>query len=158
MLNRHFDDSLEDLNILDLRFGFLVKNSVYSRLETSGNLQFSQKVSKSRCETVLFYLISGLCLFCFYKLRTTDENSIERVPSKFPNSSRNVSKQFPKRSPKDPDRFPNSSRKASNGSETVPEQFPESPPPKKTHPPTVPKTVPNKLQTRTEQVTQKFKT
>ena len=42
---------LKDLNILDLRFGFLVENCVYSRLETFGNPQFGQQITKFSFET-----------------------------------------------------------------------------------------------------------
>ena len=46
MLKSTFPGFLEDLNTLDLGFGFLVNNCVYSRLETSGNLQVGQQITK----------------------------------------------------------------------------------------------------------------
>ena len=52
-MNRLFEVFLKDLSILDLRFGFLVKNWVCSRLETSENSQFGQKVSKYTCDCFL---------------------------------------------------------------------------------------------------------
>ena len=47
-----FNVFLEDLSILDLGFGFLVKNYVYSRLETSGNPQFGQHITNFSFEKV----------------------------------------------------------------------------------------------------------
>ena len=44
-LNQNFEVCLEDLSILDLRFGFLVNNCVYSRLETFENPQFGQHIT-----------------------------------------------------------------------------------------------------------------
>ena len=38
--------------MLDLGFGFLVKNRVYSRLETSENPQFGQQITKFGFETI----------------------------------------------------------------------------------------------------------
>ena len=59
--NRILKVFLEDLNILDLIFGFLVKNWVYSRLETSVNPQFGQTITKKKIETVCWLnLLSGL--------------------------------------------------------------------------------------------------
>ena len=52
--NLCFEAFLEDLTVLDLRFGFLVKNYVYSRLETSGNLQFGQNITKFSFENVFY--------------------------------------------------------------------------------------------------------
>ena len=46
---------LQDLSILDLGFGSLVKNYVYNRLETSGNPEFRQTVTK--------FSFKNVCLF-----------------------------------------------------------------------------------------------
>ena len=46
--------------MLDLGFGFLLKNYVSSRLETSGNSQCDQNTIKFSFEYIIFYLISGL--------------------------------------------------------------------------------------------------
>ena len=46
--------------MLDLRVGFLVKNFVYSRLETSGNPKFDETITKLSFGKAFFYLISGL--------------------------------------------------------------------------------------------------
>ena len=51
-----FQIFLQDLRILDLGFGFLVKSCVYSWLEMSGNHQFGQQITKSSFETVCFKL------------------------------------------------------------------------------------------------------
>ena len=52
---------LQDLNIWDLGFGFLAKNYVYSRLETSGNPQFGKsKNTKFTFDVFFKNLISGL--------------------------------------------------------------------------------------------------
>ena len=48
---------LQDVIILDLGFGFLVGNCVYSRLETSGNPKFGQNTTKF---SFFVNLISGL--------------------------------------------------------------------------------------------------
>ena len=48
---------------MDLRFGFLVKNLVYSRLETAGNPQFGPNITKVGFGKVFFNLISGLYRF-----------------------------------------------------------------------------------------------
>ena len=53
------------MNALDLGFGFLVKNLIYSRLETSGNLQFGlKKLTNFSFEKFLFNLISRLYSPC----------------------------------------------------------------------------------------------
>ena len=70
LVNRGFNQAKikprveEILDLLSLRhrFEFLVNNYVYSRLETSGNPQFGQHITKSRFDFFLFYLISGLAL------------------------------------------------------------------------------------------------
>ena len=41
-----FEDFLLDLSILELGFGFLRTNYVYSRLETSGNPKFGQNITE----------------------------------------------------------------------------------------------------------------
>ena len=61
-----FEVFLQDLSILDLGFGFgfLVNNSVYSRLETSRNPQFGQTTTKLSFGKVCFVnLLSGLHAF-----------------------------------------------------------------------------------------------
>ena len=50
--NQNFQVFLKDFNMLDLGFGFLVKNYVYSRLETSGDPQFGQQITKFSFELV----------------------------------------------------------------------------------------------------------
>ena len=47
--------------MLDLRFGFLVKNYVYSRLETFGTPRFGQNNAKFSFDVFFVNLISGLC-------------------------------------------------------------------------------------------------
>ena len=56
--------SQKDLNILDLGFGFRVKNYVHSRLETSGSPQFGQNITKMSFENKtriigLYIAVSG---------------------------------------------------------------------------------------------------
>ena len=43
---------LKGLTILDLGFGFLVNNCVYSRLGTRGSLQFGQQIIKKPFESI----------------------------------------------------------------------------------------------------------
>ena len=45
--------------MLDLGFGFLAKNCVYSQLEASGNPQFDEKFTKFRLGKVFVYRIRG---------------------------------------------------------------------------------------------------
>ena len=49
--------------MLDFIFGFLAESCVYSRLETSGNPQFVQQITKFSFEQLLFNLISGLIVY-----------------------------------------------------------------------------------------------
>ena len=51
-----FDVFLEDLSIVDLRFGFLVHNCVHSRLETSENTEFGQQITNISFDQVCFQL------------------------------------------------------------------------------------------------------
>ena len=51
---------LQNLNILDLGFAFLVKDFVYSRLETFGNPQFGQTNTKFSFEKVCFKSHQGV--------------------------------------------------------------------------------------------------
>ena len=55
-----FEVFLQDLTILDLGFGFLEKNYVYSRLETSENHQFGQQITKHSFEKDLFKSHQGV--------------------------------------------------------------------------------------------------
>ena len=52
MLKSSVEVFLQDLNVLDIIFGFLVRNCLYSRLETSGDPQFGQQITKSSFEQV----------------------------------------------------------------------------------------------------------
>ena len=61
---------------MELRFGFLVKRSIYIRLETCGNLQFGEQVTKFSCEqtqndqgTLSRHFKSAItCFMAFYYL------------------------------------------------------------------------------------------
>ena len=57
--------------MLDLRFGFLVKNYVYSRLERLENPEFRQKITKSSLGQVVFIASGGYSfLYCVLALYT----------------------------------------------------------------------------------------
>ena len=44
---------LKDLVIFELRFGFLMKNCIYGRLETSGDPNLNQKVRKLHVQKII---------------------------------------------------------------------------------------------------------
>ena len=54
LLNRNVEVYLQDLSMLDLGFGFFVKNCVYSRLETSTNPQCGQTITTFSFEQLFF--------------------------------------------------------------------------------------------------------
>ena len=58
--NRNFEVVLQGLSILDLGFGFFVNNCLYIRLETFGNPQFCQQITKFRFEQVCLVRIRRL--------------------------------------------------------------------------------------------------
>ena len=56
---------LKDLVFFELRFGFLMKNSIYGQMETSGNHQLSRKTKENYRDWGLYFYEVG-CSFLLW--------------------------------------------------------------------------------------------